>query len=218
MPVRSFRHELATLAPTMRAPITAVPDPVARGRRLVWVRPTAVLLAGLFVGGCDDNATSDTDTRPDNLYSESTALVFNGHFEPVVHGDPFPAHRPADLACARASHSLEYDALELDTGTCNYFLLGAPTLTDIHRGDRITVRAFHEDLAALEPAVAHLAVAVGDTVIWDEEIPIPSPATPYTVEMVAEFDAPSGTAAVLHLHNHGINTYRVIDVRIQTRD
>ena len=170
----------------------------------------------LLLGACDsalDPATEGGQAR----YGDPELLLWGEAWQAGAAGDPFPEHRPGQVSCNRAAHRTEYGALELDTGLCNYFVLSTPTLQDVLPGDRISVRAFHEDLAALEPAVAHLAVAIDGHVVWDQEVSIPSAPTPYDVDVIADFEAPAGSPAVLHLHNHGVNTYRVIDVRVTPR-
>ncbi len=162
------------------------------------------------VAGCDAPPADE-----DASFADPRRLAFNPQFAPSDVADPFPEHRPDDVVCNRVAHRIEYDALELDTGACNYLVLEAPTLAEIVAGDRITVRAFHEDLAALQPAEAHLALAIDGHVVWDERVPVPSPATPYTVTTIADFDAEPDAPVTLHLHNHGLNTYRLIDVRLE---
>ncbi|MEM6994075.1 MAG: hypothetical protein AAF721_26415 [Myxococcota bacterium] len=175
----------------------------------------AICGAALLLGsGCDAPGLGEVPPS----FAEPEFLVFNGDWRDQVDGDPFPEHRPAEVDCTVDAHVLEHTALELSTAECNYFYVEASTLTGIAPGDRITVRAFHDDLAALEPADAHLALSIDGNVVWDEEIAIPSPATPYTVTVTADFGAPPGSPVGLHLHNHGLNTYRLLDVRAEALD
>jgi len=150
-------------------------------------------------------------------FGERQRLVFGEDFIEATGDDPFAEHRPAHVACSPAAWRAEAGALELDTGLCNYFALTAPTLAVIEPGDRISVRAFHEDLAAEQPAVAHLALFVDGHGIWDQEVSIPSPPTPYSVDVTADFGAPIGSPVAIHLHNHGVNNYRLVELTVTPR-
>lgn len=179
-------------------------------------RRQIVLLISLvaLVGACEPELAEPDDDLP--TFGDAERLVFGEDF--VEAGDdPFAEHRPADVTCSPAAWRGEAGALELDSGLCNYFTLTAPTLSTIEPGDRIGIRAFHDDLAATEPAVAHIALFVNGHGIWDQEVSIPSPATPYSLDVIADFAAPAGSPVALHLHNHGVNNYRLVELTVAPR-
>ena len=105
-------------------------------------------------------------------------------------------------------------AFEIKTDLCNYGTVGQPSLAPIVAGDEIKIRGWHWDLESEEPAEAHIAIAIGDQVVWEELIAIPSPASMLTADLVADRDAPQGTEVQFHVHNHGINSYDVISVEV----
>ena len=76
---------------------------------------------------------------------------------------------------------------------------------------------WHLQLAALEPAEAHVAVHLGDEVLIDEIVPIPSPADVLSRTFMADFEAPANTPVVIHLHNHGYNSWRFGEMAVSHR-
>jgi len=127
--------------------------------------------------------------------------------------DPFPEHRPAQVECL-AGFFVEGDALEVDTGRCNFLSVSQPLRADVLAGDVLRVEAWWQTLASESPAEAHLALAVGGHVLWEETIPIPSPADARSLEWAAEEDLLAGSEVVLHLHNHGANTWKFAEFSV----
>lgn len=167
------------------------------------------------LGACEPELAEPDDDLPS--FGDAERLVFGEDFVDAPSDDPFAEHRPADVTCSPAAWRGEAGALELDSGLCNYFTLTAPALTTIEPGDRIAIRAFHDDLAANEPAVVHLALFVDGNGIWDQEVSIPSPPIPYSLDVIADFAAPAGSPVALHLHNHGVNNYRLVELTVAPR-
>ena len=129
--------------------------------------------------------------------------------------DPF-ADRPATFACPEPTRTVEYlngePALEVVTGACEYLAVGQPSLVDIEPGDRIDLRIWHFDLTAPEPAEAHVAVVVGDTVPWERVVEVPSAAGLITTSWIADEPVPIGTLIQHHLHNHGVNAWALFEL------
>lgn len=175
----------------------------------------ASLAFATSLAGCADASIDDDALRAEPTFGEDRPLADNTRWAQDVFADPHLQHQPDTIDCDPASRSNEGSTLELDTGLCNYHVVAQPSTTAVAVGDRITVRAFHDQLYAPEAAEAHISLTLDDHVLWDERIVIPSPATPYTVTVDADFDAPAGRPLVLHLHNHGVNTYRLVDVTVE---
>lgn len=150
----------------------------------------------------------------------SAPLVAHDAWVPVeVADDPIPDHRPTDVQCGVVGAYIEGTSYEIDTGACNYLARQQPSLVEIRAGDTLSISAFHDTLAAIEAGQAHLALLLGDWPVWQEFIPIPaSPgvvdATPFSEEIVVDFDVPAGTPVGLHLHNHGYNTWTILEVEV----
>ena len=128
--------------------------------------------------------------------------------------DPFPAHRPAGADCPLGGWYEESGALEVDTGTCAYFVAVQPSQVDVRAGDTIALYAYHDALTAPEPATGHIVLALDGEVVWELTVDIPKTATPYDVTVEAPADVPAGAPVALHLHNHGANTWTLLDVEV----
>jgi hypothetical protein len=100
--------------------------------------------------------------------------------------------------------------LELSTDACEWPTVAQPIQHDLFAGDVLEAGALWGALYAEAPATATLGVALGDAVLWEHTVDIPggSGDTPFTV--VLDEDVPAGTPLVLHVHNHGLNSYRFV--------
>jgi len=151
-------------------------------------------------------------------------LVDHELWQPVdAPDDPVPNHRPDDVDCGPVAAYVEGTGYEIDTGLCNYLSRQQPSLVEIRAGDTLVISAFHETLASIEAGQAHFALLLGDWPVWQEFIPIPaSPgvvdATPFNEQLVVEVDVPAGAPVGLHLHNHGYNTWTLLEVEVVPAD
>lgn len=135
-------------------------------------------------------------------------------------GDPFPAHARAYEGCDFAEGGSFYEeagVLEIDTGVCGYLVLEQPTLRAVAAGDLVEWTISHSDLLAEAPAEAHVAIALGDDVLWSWTTPIPTLSEVLVQRAAAPGRAPEGTSVRIHLHNHGDNRWRFLDDRIEPR-
>lgn len=193
-----------------------------RARRV----PTWLVLVGLVAcdaGETDDAAdeTEDADeadadeAEPEPEPETSLPLVSGEAWEAAgAEDDPLAAERPALVDCPTAAWGFEAGGLEIQTGACNYFFVTQPSLAAIEEGDAIDVVVFHQYLDAAEPAQGHVAILVGDTVVWEAYAKIPSDANVLEARVVAERAWPAGTPVSVHLHNHGYNAWTVLEVSL----
>lgn len=123
--------------------------------------------------------------------------------------DPFSEHRPDVVRCADIGWVVEGGSLEIDTGACNYLLVEQPLRAAVPAGTPIVVRLWHQVLHAEAPTTGHLAVAVGDDILLSYTAPIPGPGAIHEHVIAAPRDLPAGEPIVLHLHNHGANTWNL---------
>ena len=128
--------------------------------------------------------------------------------------DPF-ADRPTRVACTAAMPEVLSGELvySVDTATCNYLTARQSSLRAVAAGQRVKVRLWHFALSAPEPAEAHAAVWLNGEPLLDEHIPIPQPGGLIVREVVAEATVPEGAPVLFHLHNHGENSYSLVEVR-----
>ena len=125
--------------------------------------------------------------------------------------DPMPAHRPEEVVCT-IGFGEEFGVFEIDTEACNYGVFSQPILAEVRAGDTVELTVTHDDLVAEEPAIGHVLVTLGDAHTFDEEVQIPHAYGLVTAKWVADVDVPAGTPAVLHLHNHGFNQWRLVAI------
>ncbi len=65
----------------------------------------------------------------------------------------------------------------------------------------------HQRLISPSAAEAHVAVTLGGDIVWDQVFPIPADMEVHVLQWTASSDYPAGSRWVLHLHNHGSNTW-----------
>lgn len=129
--------------------------------------------------------------------------------------DPFD-DRPAVVDCLAASVAPEILSAErvlgVETAFCNYLTAVQPTVREIAPGEIIKVRLWHFELSAPEPAEAHAVLAIDGVEVLNERIPIPQPGGLIVKQARAERAVPTGAPVFFHLHNHGGNSWALVEV------
>jgi hypothetical protein len=128
--------------------------------------------------------------------------------------DPWATHADPLAPCDPRGLKDEGDFFEIDTRVCGAATVQQPLGTDIHAGDRLEALVWHLDLVADSPATGHVVLTVGDEVLLEQDVPIPSAERLYDVRLVATFDAPAGAPVRFHVHNHGYNNWRLAYLRV----
>ena len=133
--------------------------------------------------------------------------------------DPLPSHRPPEIICPQAAWYVEGGGLEIETGYCNYINLYQPALAAVAVGDSLHLVLWHDRLVADAPATGHVAVWAAGQLLWEREVAIPAQAAIFDVTWPALVPVPKNAPIVLHLHNHGYNTWKVatLEVGVQLR-
>ena len=129
--------------------------------------------------------------------------------------DPFD-DRPEAFDCSPLGYGAESTYFEVDTTFCEYATFSQPTMADMVEGDLLTLVAWHLDLWAAEEAEAHMVVQVGDQVLYEEWIPIPSDSNIFEQKVNAAQSFPAGTPVYFHVHNHGYNNWAVGELTVET--
>ncbi len=129
--------------------------------------------------------------------------------------DSKASERPADLSCPDNSWYNEDGALEVETGYCNYLSLAQPSLVDVAAGDTLHLVLWHGDLVFDEPATGHVTLSIDGKVAWEAQVSIPSDADIFDVKFTLPFDAPAGSKVEYHLHNHGYNTWTLLQLEVE---
>ena len=167
------------------------------------------------------SATTDVTTAAVTGSAEDTAngppvsvVTIDGWQLEDPASDPWAAERPVDADCT-LGWGAEDGVFEVDTELCSFgtFVQGAQV--DFGAGDELELIMIHDALySADEGAVAHIAVGVGGQIAWETEIEIPALENYLRPIFAAPVDAPAGTPIHLHVHNHGFNNYRVVDLTV----
>lgn len=97
---------------------------------------------------------------------------------------------------------------------CNWLTLEQPSLRDIRAGDQVEVRTRHSALTAPVPGEARMTFVLGDEILLDYSVLIPSDFVFPSVTWTATKDYPAGTPMLWHVDNHGSNEYMLIEVNV----
>lgn len=155
---------------------------------------------------------SSTTAIPESPRTTPVHLVWPEMWVSDPPADVMPLHAPDPVDCG-VGFANEIGLFEINTGLCNYGVFSQPLSDRIIAGERVELVFTHDDLIAPEPAVGHIAVAIEDRVIWETEVAIPKPYDIVQGEWIADAPIEAGTKVVLHLHNHGYNSWRVISFK-----
>lgn len=129
--------------------------------------------------------------------------------------DSLFSHRPDSVECPDNSWYNEDGALEVETGFCNYLAVAQPSLTSVNAGDNLHLILWHGNLAFDRPASAHVALTLDGQTVWEENVDIPSDAQIFDVRIPVDFAAPAGSKLEFHLHNHGYNTWTLLQLDVE---
>lgn len=167
--------------------------------------------AGTMSEGSAAEASDDADSSAGVTESlvDVDAWVPDAMVPAALSGD-----RPATVDCEHG-FGLEDGLFEVDTELCNWGAFTQPTLASIQAGDTVEIIMLHDTLYSEdEGAAAHIAVAIGEAMIWETTIAIPAPTGYLRPTITIEEDFDAGTPMHLHVHNHGYNNYRVVDITV----
>lgn len=179
----------------------------------------AMATAGEDAGAADRELPAPVEAPADSGASPTrgrTSIVLHELWTRVGPADDPFEDRPQLVACNAAavmSETLnEESVFSIETEACNYITVVQPTRRAIALGDTVKVRLWHFQLSAEEPAEAHAALQLDGMRIFDEHIPIPSPGGLVSRRVEATRAIPAGTPIYFHLHNHGANSWSLVEV------
>jgi hypothetical protein len=132
--------------------------------------------------------------------------------------DPWPDHAPDPVDCSELAWSYETQggeaSLEVRTDDCNYLVVRQDSVRAAQAGDELQFRLWHFDLIQFEPAVAHVGVRLDGETVFDVEVDIPGDAEMIRQELLLDRDVPAGAPVIFHLHNHGANTWNMVEMSV----
>lgn len=136
-------------------------------------------------------------------------LMDAGVLRPVAaEEDPLVQHRPDAMSCPEGAWGPEAGGFEVQTGVCNYAAFAQPLPVDLEPSDQLDIRIWHDTLDAAEPGTGHVAVLLGDQVIWEQTIDIPAASAELGAVVDVPTHTPKDTRLGVHLHNHGYNSWQ----------
>lgn len=130
--------------------------------------------------------------------------------------DPFAAEAvepplTGTETCAADAVLTESGMLEIDTDVCNFVTLRTTTVEEIRAGETVRVLFWNLALVADPPAVGVVELRLGGQTWWRHEAAIPGPEAIHKPKQVASRAFPKGTPVLFHVHNHGANSWRLLD-------
>ena len=168
----------------------------------------AMALAVLGCGG-------DLPAEPDAGTPQTHPLIDNLAWTPVIEDDdPLADHRPADPTCPDGAWYEEDGALDVETGFCTYLAVSQPALSDVDPGDALEIILWHANLGDGDGTPAHLAILLGDTVVWEATVDMPADAEVYQEVFASPIAHAEGEPVGLHLHNHGYNSWTLLSLEV----
>lgn len=131
-------------------------------------------------------------------------------------GDVFAAMRPADATCDDAGYYVDplTQVFEVQTELCDYLTVRQAGLESLEVGDVVSIRAFHYELTAVTASQGYLGLAIDGEVVWEEGVPIPSPAAAVSGDITIERAVPAGAELQFHVHNHGLNSWDLVSLKV----
>lgn len=172
----------------------------------------ALALALALAGGCDDDDSGAADAAV-ATWAGAAVLAAPGDWRRVEAGaDPF-ADRPAQAECPDHGATAEDGRFEVETDICRYGTFAHTVDVELLPGDTIEATVWHLELWAPERAEGHVALRLGDRLLWEARVPIPGQEAVYPVSVTLEDGAPAGSVLYFHVHNHGANSWRLLDVQ-----
>lgn len=166
-------------------------------------------------GASTGQSLSDSSSSGEPMVSLPVSLVRAEAWELApADEDPLPDERPDFVQC-EIGWDVEVGTFEVNTELCTYGTFVQTTLAQIREGDTLEFILIHDALYADEPATAHIAIAFGTEIAWETEVPIPSEPDQIRTSWTAPADVTINSPVYLHLHNHGTNNYRIIDLTVQ---
>ncbi|MFT4613881.1 MAG: mono/diheme cytochrome c family protein [Bacteroidia bacterium] len=147
--------------------------------------------------------------------SSSSLISVNDWVEQAAADDGIAGHRPVSVECPSNSWYNEDGALEVETGFCNYLSLAQASKADVQDGDTLHLVLWHGNLAFEQPATAHVAITLDGQTVWEENVDIPTDAEIFDIRIPVDFDAPAGSKLEYHLHNHGYNSWTLLELEVE---
>ena len=129
---------------------------------------------------------------------ESISLLNPYALTPVdAEADPLVQHRPFEIDCPPATWGPEGGGLRFKPAHVTMLhLIGLST--EVKAG-ALNIVVWHDTLDYPEPVIAHVAVWIGKTVLWEATVGIPAPSDSFEVQVPIEVTPENNDRLGLHL-------------------
>lgn len=129
--------------------------------------------------------------------------------------DAFAAMRPPNTPCDPTGVGIEQLGLsfEIKTGLCDYATVAQPMAAALEAGDVLGIRIWHDVLQAPMDTEGFIGLAIDGELVWHETVPIPSDYGTVNADIEIDDDLAEGTDLQIHIHNHGVNSWNLLDFR-----
>jgi hypothetical protein len=108
----------------------------------------------------------------------------------------------------------EDGALDVQTGFCAYLAISQPSLASVAVGEQLDIVLWHANLGEGDGEPAHVAVLLGETVVWEALVEMPADAAVFHETLASPVALAEGEAVGLHLHNHGFNAWTLLSLEV----
>ena len=149
-------------------------------------------------------------------WGEPEPIVTAEGWRPFEGDDPF-GEPPAGAWCDSLGWGPESfggePSLDVKTGACDWLTVRQPTSAEVLRTDRLFFRLWHDLLVAPgDGALSRVGLAMGDRILFVEEIPIPAQSGIVLADLDLGQLVPAGTELLFHVDNHGANSYHLLEI------
>ena len=180
-----------------------------RGVCAGWMRRALSVVVFFALAAC--GGTSSLPREEESVLVDHGAwrqqLDASGPFADVIGGE-----------CQAGGAVFEDPVFEINTDLCNGGTFTQPSLTPIFAGEVVHVVLWHLQLVAPAPAEAYIGVAVGDDVLYERTVSVPSVESVYKPYVAVDEDVPAGTPVTIHVHNHGENSYKFLEFEVGAKE
>ena len=128
------------------------------------------------------------------------------------HGWEAQASDPWGTGEVCSGWAVEEEQIEVRTEDCAWISLTQGLSREVPAGTEVRGGVLWDGLYADEPAEAVLGLAVAGEVVWEATVPIPSGSDDAPLH-VRSTGWMAGDEVVIHVHNHGLNSYTWLPLR-----
>ncbi len=132
--------------------------------------------------------------------------------------DPWPQPEANRVYCEEDGYGYEHPVFEVKTQLCDGRVFQQPLNRELRQGEYLHLVFWHSSLVHDTAATAEVGIAVGEEILWEIEVPIPSEETAYRPYIQLGQDYLPGERLFLRVLNHGDNSWNFLDFTTGPQD